>query len=150
MDKARFLGRLWAWLVDGLTVWIVGAGISAAVTFLLDASASSSDFMSFLTAWIALFLVILIFLLQFLYFGLLWSSGSGQTLGMKIFKMKVVRRSEGNVGFLRAGLRGTIGYWISSFLFFLGYIWAAFDSDNEAWHDKIFDTWVVDSEHAGA
>jgi uncharacterized RDD family membrane protein YckC len=28
-------------------------------------------------------------------------------------------------------------------LFGLGYIWAAFDANNETWHDKIFDTWVV-------
>jgi len=145
MKKARFLARFWAWLVDGFVVWIVSAGIGAAVTFFLNASSGSGDFMRFMTAWVALFLVILIFLLQFLYFGLLWSAG-GQTLGMKVFKMKVVRRTEGSLGFLRAALRGTIGYWISSFLFFLGYIWAAFDSEKEAWHDKIFDTWVVEAK----
>ena len=38
-----------------------------------------------------------------------------------------------------------ITVWISSFLFFLGYIRAAFDSDKEAWHDKLFDTWVIDN-----
>ncbi|MDX1413271.1 MAG: RDD family protein [Candidatus Promineifilaceae bacterium] len=146
MVKAKFLRRFWAWLADGIAVWIVSAAIGAAVTFFVNASATSSDFMSFLTAWVALFLIIVIFLLQFLYFGLLWSRPGGQTLGMKIFNMRLVRRSGGPVGFLRAGLRGTVGYWISSFLFFLGYIWAAFDSEKEAWHDKIFDTWVVETK----
>jgi len=145
MNKASFLSRFWALLVDWITIWIVGSAIGAAVTFFLNASAgSSSDFMGFLTVWVAVFLVILVILLQFLYFGLLWS-GSGQSLGMKIFKMKVVRRDDGPVSFLRAAFRGTVGYWISSLFFFLGYLWAAFDSDKEAWHDKIFDTWVVDS-----
>ena len=46
----------------------------------------------------------------------------------------------------RGGFRGTIGYWISGLIFGLGFIWAAFDQDKEAWHDKLFDTWVVQAE----
>ena len=37
----------------------------------------------------------------------------------------------------------TLGYWISGFFLRLGYIWAAFDADGAAWHDKLFDTRVV-------
>ena len=47
------------------------------------------------------------------------------------------------MGFLAAGLRGTVGYWISTVIFFLGFIWAAFDKNKEAWHNKIFGTGVV-------
>ncbi len=44
-----------------------------------------------------------------------------------------------------AAFRGTLGYYISGLVFSLGFIWAAFDSRKETWHDKLFDTWVVQS-----
>jgi len=56
---------------------------------------------------------------------------------------KVVRQDGGELSFLTAGLRGSLGYWISSLLFNLGFLWAAFDQEKETWHDKIFKTWVV-------
>lgn len=45
----------------------------------------------------------------------------------------------------RAALRGTAGYWISGLIFGLGYLWAACDENQETWHDKVFDTWIVQS-----
>ena len=45
--------------------------------------------------------------------------------------------------FLRSSLRGTFGYWVSGLIFGLGYLWALIDANNETWHDKIFETWVV-------
>ena len=62
---------------------------------------------------------------------------------MSIFDIKVVRTDGEPVGFIRSGLRGTVGYWISGLIFGIGYIWAAFDIRRQAWHDKIFDTIVV-------
>jgi uncharacterized RDD family membrane protein YckC len=47
------------------------------------------------------------------------------------------------VSFISGALRGTVGYFISSLIFDLGFIWAAFDANQEAWHDKLFDTHVV-------
>jgi uncharacterized RDD family membrane protein YckC len=43
-------------------------------------------------------------------------------------------------------LRGSLGYWISAVIFYLGYLWALWDNESETWHDKIFDTWVVPAE----
>ena len=37
-----------------------------------------------------------------------------------------------------AGLRGTLGYYISSLVFYLGFLWMLFDEQQETWHDKIF------------
>ncbi|MBK8046355.1 MAG: RDD family protein [Anaerolineales bacterium] len=89
----------------------------------------------FFTAFILLFF-------QFFYFGWLWSRG-GQSYGMKFLGIKVMRRDGAPLGFWRAGFRGTIGYWISGLVFGLGFIWAAFDRNKEAWHDKLFDTHVL-------
>ena len=36
-----------------------------------------------------------------------------------------------------------IGYYISSFVFLLGFIWIAFDKRKQGWHDKIAGTLVV-------
>jgi uncharacterized RDD family membrane protein YckC len=55
----------------------------------------------------------------------------------------VVRQDSSAITFWRGGFRGSLGYLISSLIFNLGFIWAAFDVNKEAWHDKLFDTWVV-------
>ena len=62
---------------------------------------------------------------------------------MKLLNVRVVMRDGESISFARGGLRGSLGYWISGFFFSLGFIWAAFDADGEAWHDKLFDTRVV-------
>ena len=89
-------------------------------------------------------IVILVFF-HFIYFGWMWSR-DGQTVGMKLVNIKVIRQQSDELpSFWRAGFRGTIGYYISGLVFSLGFIWAAFDGNKEAWHDKLFDTWVVRS-----
>jgi len=65
---------------------------------------------------------------------------------MKLTGIKVVQRDGNLQSYVRAALRGTVGYWISALIFGLGFIWAAFDSEKEAWHDKIFDTSVVEAK----
>jgi uncharacterized RDD family membrane protein YckC len=63
---------------------------------------------------------------------------------MKVIGIKVLSRNTGGLlSFVMAGLRGSVGYWISGLICGLGYIWAAFDAKQEAWHDKIFGTTVV-------
>jgi uncharacterized RDD family membrane protein YckC len=83
-------------------------------------------------------------LFQFLYFGYFWSRPHGQSVGMKLMAINVTREDGAKLGFMRAGLRGSVGYWISGLVFFLGFIWAIFDKNGEAWHDKIFDTRVFE------
>lgn len=144
LEKIGFVPRLVAWLIDAAVVWVA----SVLILFLFAGStglaeSTSSGLLRFLSSGLALLLVGVSFLLQFLYFGFFWSRG-GQSLGMKIMNARVVRQNTGGgLSFFRAGLRGTVGYYISSLVFSLGYLWALFDANNETWHDKIFDTWVV-------
>ena len=63
---------------------------------------------------------------------------------MKLAMVAVVRQDGRPLGFIRAGLRGTLGYYISNMFFGLGFLWAAIDPDKRAWHDFIFNTYVVD------
>ena len=99
-------------------------------------------FAQLLSAASILALALFALLFQFLYFGYFWSR-NGESVGMIPLSIKVVRRNGRPLSFVRAGLRGTVGYWISGLFLGLGYLWAAVDGNKEAWHDKIFDTWVV-------
>ena len=143
MEKAGFLGRLLAYILDGILIGIiglVGGLVIGGLVYLM--SGSDSDFVIVLIIALSCMLFLFILLIQFVYFGYFWSK-SGQTIGMKLLNMKVVRQDGEQLSFLRAGLRGSLGYWISSLVFNLGFIWAAFDDEKETWHDKIFETWVV-------
>lgn len=143
MEKASFLGRLLAYILDGLIMSIIGIFGGFLIWALLALMGNTdSDFVVIMAIMLACMLVIVILVIQFLYFGYFWST-SGQSLGMKLLDMKVVRQDGGELSFLTAGLRGSLGYWISSLVFNLGFLWAAFDQEKETWHDKIFKTWVV-------
>ena len=67
----------------------------------------------------------------------------GQTLGKKVFGLKVVRADGSAPGFGTALLRQTVGYFVSNLLFGLGFLWVAFEPNNRGWHDLIAGTYVV-------
>jgi uncharacterized RDD family membrane protein YckC len=67
---------------------------------------------------------------------------TGQTLGKMICKLKVIQVNGKPLGYGKAFLRWA-GYIISSFIFYLGFLWAVWDKDKQAWHDKIAGTYVI-------
>jgi uncharacterized RDD family membrane protein YckC len=67
----------------------------------------------------------------------------GATLGKRVFGLKVVKEDGSVPGFGTALLRQTIGYWLSGAIFYLGFIWIAFDDKKQGWHDKIARTYVI-------
>lgn len=143
MNKAGFFGRFVAYIVDGfimsILAWIVILVLGGIIGL---TSETDSGFLTLIAGTMSLLMIVVMFLFQFLYFGYFWSK-NGQSIGMKLLNMKVVSQDGEALSFVRAGLRGSVGYWISSIVFGLGFIWAAFDEKKEAWHDKIFNTWVV-------
>jgi len=82
-------------------------------------------------------------LVSLVYFVLFWSSiGAGRTLGMRIFRLRVV--SEGGRQLeLRDAFVRWIGLWISFLAGFIGVLWVAGDSRKQGWHDKMAHTLVV-------
>jgi uncharacterized RDD family membrane protein YckC len=144
VENAGFGTRLLAWLIDmaalAILSFILTLIFSGVITI---GSRTDSTILGFLTATTAFLLAAINLVLQFLYFGLLWSR-NGQSFGMTVTNIRV-NRPDGHTlpSFFRAGLRGSVGYWISGLIFGLGYLWALIDSNNEAWHDKIFNTRVV-------
>lgn len=69
--------------------------------------------------------------------------GEGQTPGMKVMKIKLCRTD----GTYPVGCGTGFARWlvmnISGIVLFLGYFWILIDKNNQAWHDKIADTYVV-------
>jgi uncharacterized RDD family membrane protein YckC len=67
---------------------------------------------------------------------------SGQTLGKKILRIKVVRLDGSSPGLGCAFVRWA-GFMFGLFFLGLGLLWAAFDSLGRAWHDKMAGTIVI-------
>lgn len=70
--------------------------------------------------------------------------GKGQTWGMRITGIKLVHSDNGMpVGFGKALGRSLFASLISANIFYLGYLWAAWDDQKQTWQDKIVSTYVV-------
>ncbi len=82
------------------------------------------------------------------YFVYFWSeAGGGQTLGMRIFNLKVVKTDGSLLNYTAAFIR-SLGLIVSEVVFLVGVIWAAFDPNKQGWHDKIAGTYVVKASAA--
>ena len=135
---AGFGIRTLAYLVDALLLSFVGGAFPYLVINTATSAPSGNPGQQVTTSGGGSLLVSLI------YFVLFWSSfGGGRTLGMRLFRLKVVREEDlGQVGVLSAFVRW-IGLWLSFALCFVGVIWVAFDSRHQGWHDKIARTLVL-------
>ena len=69
----------------------------------------------------------------------------GKSIGKHLTGLQVVNNlNREPLNFWKMLLRETIGKFISGFVFSLGYIWILIDDDNQAWHDKLVDSKVMD------
>ena len=84
---------------------------------------------------------ILWFIITIVYFAGFWV-WRGQTLGKMITGIKVIRTDSSPIEWKHALLR-YLGYIISAMALCIGFIWIAFDSHKQGFHDKIADTYVV-------
>ncbi|UCE97460.1 MAG: RDD family protein [Dehalococcoidia bacterium] len=66
----------------------------------------------------------------------------GQTPGKILMNIKLIRADASNVSVSVALLR-YLGYIVSGAVVFIGFIWIAFDSQKQGFHDKMAETYVV-------
>ena len=66
-----------------------------------------------------------------------------QTLGRKLFRIKVVNAAGDDVSFWRGALRETGGKFMSGLFLYLGFLWIGWDQKKRGWHDHIAGTYVV-------
>ena len=125
-QKIGFWKRFFAFLIDLIGVGIVSS-IVAGILVGDDVGRRSG-------------INTLIGLAYWLYF---WSSyGGGQTVGMRVFGIKVVKTDGSQLDLIGAFIR-YIGLILASVVIFIGVIWVAFDPQKQGWHDKIAGTYVV-------
>jgi uncharacterized RDD family membrane protein YckC len=135
---ARFL----AWLVDGFILgFLLFAFWFATGWVVIVLSSSGSDAAAALSGFVV---VLASIVLGLGYMPWFWARG-GQTPGMKMLHVRVVRAVDGGpVSGGQAFIR-LIGYYISGAVFYLGFIWILFDARRQGWHDKIAATVVIDA-----
>ncbi len=132
--------RLLAYIVDvliaGALVWIliIVAGVLVAGAVATDSPGAGIGG--------GLIAVLGILVVSLGYFPWFWARG-GQTPGMRLFQLRVVRdRDGGPLSGGQAFLR-LIGYWINSIVFYIGFVWIFVDKRKRGWHDLIAGTVVV-------
>lgn len=91
-----------------------------------------------------LFLILITIIVTIAYFPWFWWKG-GQTPGMKMFHIRVVRDVDGGPVSGSAALLRLLGYWVNQVVFYIGFIWIFVDKRRRGWHDLIAGTVVIES-----
>lgn len=81
------------------------------------------------------------FIVGLVYNWYFWTHNRGQTPGKSLMGVRVVSTNGREISLLQAVVR-YIGYYLNTAVFFLGWIWAAFDNEGQGWHDKLAGTRV--------
>ncbi len=127
-----FWVRFGAWLLDTFLLLFILLFVGALV---------QSGVVSTSYAMIRL-LDLAVYSLFALYFWL-FTGLKGQTPGKMIVGIKVVDRRGQMPGLGRAALRELLGKLASTIVLFLGFFWAGWDRQKQAWHDKLAGTYVI-------
>jgi uncharacterized RDD family membrane protein YckC len=133
LSYAGFVTRLISYIIDGIFLGLVSsvAGLSIGILGNLE----NLEILNIIVTISGI-------VTPFYYIGF-WAM-AGATPGKIMLGMRIVGangRIDG-IGFGRAILR-FIGYFISSFFFYLGFIWIAIDDERRGWHDRIAGTHVI-------
>lgn len=130
---AGFWRRFLAYLIDTTIISIPPLGVISLLKI------RSYDFDP------ELVMSILVILLGLVYFVYYWVKKDGQTLGNKLLAIRVVREDKGQIT-IGTGLVRYTGYYVSSVILYLGFLWVLWDKKKQAWHDKIAKTLVIKTE----
>jgi uncharacterized RDD family membrane protein YckC len=138
LESAGFGLRYGAWMFDFLITLIAIMVFTFIVTAVSRQSVVGSNRDLFLVAGLTL----LLFLLNFV----VLAGTTGQTAGMRILGIYIVRESGKPFTIKQAAVRHLLGYPLSTAVFFLGFLWMLWDPRQQGWHDKLARTVVVMSK----
>lgn len=82
-----------------------------------------------------------VYLVAFLYFAVSWMRG-GQTVGMKVWKIKLISSSARRFGWLAAMTRCAAAA-LSFVAFGAGFWWTLLDRKRLAWHDRLSESRLI-------
>lgn len=125
--------RLAAILYDSLLLLALWFAAALPYALLLHGAPASN-----LMRWLFRFYLLAVSLA---FFGGFWVRG-GQTLGMRAWRLRVVRQDGAPIRWRQAGQRWAYAL-ISWLVLGLGFAWAAFDRERLTWHDRWSHTRLV-------
>ncbi|MFY9553796.1 MAG: RDD family protein [Blastocatellia bacterium] len=134
-QQAGFGLRYGAWMFDFLITLIAIMVFTFAVTALSRRSVVGSNTDLLIVAC----LTVLLFVLNFV----VLAGTGGQTAGMRILGICLVRVDGLPFTMKQAAVRHLVGYPLSTAAFFLGFLWMLWDPLQQGWHDKLARTIVV-------
>jgi len=137
-DYVGFWKRFLAYWIDGLILGIITLPVSAAFGAFNFSAAATTHTTNPVGSLFG-------FVIGAAYFIFFWVNQNGQTLGQRLLAIKVQKEDGQPIDIGTAVIR-YIGYLISSVVFALGFIWIAFDSKKQGWHDKMARTVVVKTD----
>ncbi len=137
-EQAGFGLRYGAWMFDFLITLIA----IMVFTFVVTAASKRSVVGSNTDLLIVGGLTLLLFVLNFV----VLAGTGGQTAGMRILGIYIMRVDARPFTMKQALLRHLIGYPLSTAALFLGFLWMLWDPRQQGWHDKLARTIVVMSE----
>lgn len=137
-ESAGFGLRYGAWMFDFLVTLIA----MMMFTFIVTAVSHSSVLGSNTQLLFVALLTVLLFVLNFVVLAGL----NGQSAGMRILGIYIVRVDGRPFTIKDAAMRHLVGYPLSTLAFFLGFLWMLWDPRQQGWHDKIARTLVVMSK----
>ena len=136
--------RLVAYIVDSiiLTLLVVLFWLPLGLLAPTTAGGASAQGIGTATAIVIAAFALAGIVIAFLYLPFFWA-GWGQTPGMRLFRLHVVRDADGSrfgwkVAFLRL-----LGLYVASSVFYLGFVWIFFDKRRRGWQDLIAGTVVI-------
>jgi uncharacterized RDD family membrane protein YckC len=135
LEQAGFGLRYGAWMFDFLFLLITMMGFSFLVTLLSRRSVVGSNKDLIIVAA----LTFSVFLANFVALA----GRNGQTIGMRILGIRIVRSDGKPFNWKMAALRHLVGYPLSMAPFFLGFLWMLWDPNQQGWHDKLAHTMVI-------
>jgi uncharacterized RDD family membrane protein YckC len=146
-QTAGFASRLIAFLVD---LFLVNTGLVAttAVTVLLLRYFDFGNFFSVadeptgLGRLVVGLMATVTFLTTYFVYPVFFWVLAGQTPGKRLMGLRVVRTDGQPFTVARAVIRA-LGYWLSAFPLFLGFLWILQDDRRQGWHDYLADTYVI-------
>ena len=127
---ASLIKQLAAMLYDSFLVFAILFFASALVLLFNQGEAIESN------PWFSLYLLLTLFT----FYAWFWNK-SGQTLGMKVWKIRIVSESGGNPSWATCYLR-LISALLSLLCLGLGYWWRLFKP--YTWHDRLSKTRIID------
>jgi uncharacterized RDD family membrane protein YckC len=136
--------RLVAYLIDGLiiTAAVIAATVILAIPFAGIIGTEPQRQLTGPIAGFAVLVIIVVAVITLGYFPYFWTR-SGSTPGMRMMGLKVVRDVDGGPLTTGQAVIRLIGYWVSSAVLYLGFIWVLIDKRRRGWHDLIAGTVVV-------